>query len=152
MDFGSQIKRDSCPEKYWKKGNFFVDILPVFAASLVVAVLSGDMFTGGGLHIAATIAIEAVVVLALTGTMYFITNGQKKRFAQTYISVCEGGVQGVCPVSGFKCKDFAIPYSQIQKVTAKGDRLTIVSAQGTYIVTVGDAQNTCTLIQRMCNM
>lgn len=151
MNFGQQIKKDSCPEKYWKKGNFFVEFLPALASSLLVAFLSGNLFYNGGISLVVTIVIEAIVVLGLTGFMYLLTSGTKKRFAQTYISVCEGGVQGVCP-AGFKVREFAVPYAQIQKVTAKGDRLTLVSAQGTFIVTVGDAQNTCTLIQRMCSL
>lgn len=144
---GNEIKRDSCPAKYCDKGSLIKDSLSTLAAALIVAYFSGNLFHASGLNIAVTILIEAAVVLVLYGMTFFLFKGVKKRLAETYISVCEGGICGICPQNGFKNKEFSLTYDQISKLTVRGDRLILHSQQGVVNLTLTDAAGTAALIR-----
>lgn len=136
---GNEILRDSCPEKYCKKGNLFIDALPVLIASVVVAYFSGTLFKGSGMQTVIIIVIEVVVILGLYGIFYFFMNGMKKRLAETYISVCDNGICGVCPINGYKNREFSHTYSEITNVTVKGERIFIDTASGRIALTLNNA-------------
>ena len=137
---GNEIKRDQCPEKYCKKGNLIVDALPVLVASLLVAYFSGNLFKGSGMETAIVIIVEVVFIFGIYGLFYWLMGGMKKRLAETYISVCENGICGVCPINGYKNRSFSHTYAEITKVTVKGERMFIDTASGRIALTLNDAK------------
>lgn len=146
---GNEIKRDMCPEKYYAQGSVFKESVPTIIALIIVAFFSGDMFNRGGIDIVVTIIIEAAVVLILYGAIFMFLKGNKTRLAQTYISVCEYGVCGVCPLNGYKNKNFWLLYNEISDVSIKRDRLFINSDKGKVILTLRDAEGTASLIRNL---
>lgn len=136
---GNEILRDSCPQKYCKKGNLFVDALPVLLAAIVVAYFSGSLFKGGGMEATVIIIIEAVFIFGIYGIFYVLMGGMKKRLAETYISVCDNGICGICPINGYKNREFSSTYSEITKVTVKGERIFIDTASGRITLTLNNA-------------
>ena len=147
FSMGNEIKRDQCPEKYYAKGNVLKDSIPVLIAIIVVAFLSGNMFRSSGLNMAVTIAIEAVVVLLFYGLFSLVFKGVKQRQAQTYISLCENGVCGICPLNGYKNRDFSLLYSEITKMTLKGDSLVLYSPKGNVVLNLTDPTGVAAIIR-----
>ena len=147
MQLGNELKRDACPAKYCSQGNLFVESLPVLAASLIVAFFSGNLFQASGLDLVVTLAIEAVFVILMYGLMFLLFRGTKKRLAETYISLCENGICGVCPKNGFANRNFSLYYSQIRKVTIRADRLVLQTSEGNIALTLQDAAGTGAFIQ-----
>ena len=144
---GNEIKRDMCPEKYYAKGSVIKDSIPTIIALVIVAFFSGNLFNGSGLGIAITILIEAVFVCFMYGFIFLMFKGMKKRLAETYISVSENGVCGVCPLNGYKNKTFELTYDEITKMVVKGERLFLYSKKGTVALTLRDAAGTAALIK-----
>lgn len=144
---GNEIKRDMCPEKYYAKGSIITDSIPSFIALVIVAFFSGNLFNGSGLNIAITILIEAVFVCLMYGLIFIMFKGMKKRLAETYISVCENGVCGICPLNGYKNKTFELSYNEITKMAVKGERLFLYSKNGNVALTLTDASGTAALIK-----
>lgn len=144
---GSEIKRDMCPEKYYAKGSIVKDSIPTIVALVAVAFFSGNLFNGSGLNSVITILIEAVFVCLMYGFIYIMSKGMKTRLAETYISVCENGVCGVCPLNGYKNKTFELSYIEITKMVVKGERLFLYSAKGNVALTLRDAAGTASLIK-----
>lgn len=144
---GNELKRDMCPEKYYAKGSIIKDTLPTVIALIVVAFFSGSMFNGSGLNAVITILIEVVFVFAFYGFIFFMFKGMKQRLSETYISVCENGVCGVCTLNGYKNKTFELSYGEITKMTVKGERLFLYSGKGNVILTLKDATDTAALIK-----
>ena len=68
--------------------------------------------------------------------------------AQTYISVCENGVCGVCTANGFKNKPFSMVYGEITQVKVKGERLLLYRGKERVELTLNDAAATGELIQQ----
>ncbi len=143
---GNEIIRDKCPDKYFKKGNLFIDALPVLIASLVVAYFSGSLFKGSGMETAIVIVVEAVFIFGLYGLFYWFMGGMKKRLAETYISVCENGICGICPINGYKNREFSHTYSEITKVIVKGERIFIDTVSGRIALTLNDANGVGNII------
>ncbi len=144
---GNEIKRDMCPEKYYAKGSIITDSIPTIIALVIVAFFSGNLFNGSGLNIAITILIEAVFVCLMYGFIFIMFKGMKKRLAETYISVCENGVCGICPLNGYKNKTFELSYNEITKMVVKGERLFLYSQKGNVALTLRDAAGTAALIK-----
>ena len=147
---GDEIKRDRCPEKYCSKGSVIKDSIPTLIAILVVAYFSGDLFRAGGIGAAAVIVIEAVVVFGFYGLLYLFMSGIKKRLAETYISVCENGICGVCPINGYKNREFSHTYSEITKVIVKGERIFIDTVSGRIALTLNDTKGVGEIINSKC--
>lgn len=147
MNFGAELKRDTCPEKYCSQGSVLKDSLSAFVGILFVCFFSGSLLKGSGLEIAIVIAIEVVVSCGLYALIYLLFKGMRKRLAETYISVCEEGVLGICPQNGYKNKTFALPYGEIMKMVVKGERLFLYSKQGTVTLTLNDAAGVAALIK-----
>ncbi len=78
-----------------------------------------------------------------------LLKGNKTRLAQTYISVCDYGVCGVCPMNGYKNKNFWLLYNEISDVSVKGEKLFINSNKGKVILTLRDAVGTASLIRNL---
>lgn len=135
---GNELKRDVCPPKYCAKGSVIKDTIPSVLALVVVALYSGNLFRQSGMDIAVTLMVEILFVALLYGFVFLMMKGIKKRLAETYISVCEEGVQGICSANGFKNKSFALAYGEITKMTVKGERLFLYSAKGTVALTLTD--------------
>lgn len=144
---GNELKRDFCPEKYCAQETVFVESLPVLFAVVVVAFFSGNLFDAGGMHLAITILMEIVFAGALYGFSFFLFRGMKKRLSETYLSVCEKGVCGICPKNGYQNREFSLLYAAIDKVDVKGERLFVYSKKGNVVLTLKDAQGTATLIR-----
>lgn len=144
---GNEIKRDMCPEKYYAKGSVIKDSIPTIIALVIVAFFSGNLFNGSGLNTAITILIEAVFVCLMYGFIFIMFKGMKTRLAETYISVCENGVCGVCPLNGYKNKTFELSYNEITKMVVKGERLFLYSSKGNVALTLRDAAGTSDLIK-----
>ena len=144
---GNEIKRDMCPEKYYAKGSIIKDSIPTIIALVIVAFFSGNLFNGSGLNVAITILIEAVFVCLMYGFIFFMFKGMKTRLAETYISVCENGVCGVCPLNGYKNKTFELSYNEITKMVVKGERLFLYSNKGNVALTLRDAAGTAAHIK-----
>lgn len=147
MNFGAELKRDTCPEKYCSKGSILKDSLSSLVGILFVSFLSGSLLNGSGLDIAVTIIIEVVVCLGFYGLIYLLFKGMKKRLAETCISVCEEGVLGICPLNGYKNRNFALTYGEITKLVVKGERLFLYSKKGTVALTLNDAAGVAALIK-----
>lgn len=143
---GNEIMRDKCPEKYCSKGSVIKNSIPTIIAVLLVAYFSGDLFKGSGMQTAVVIAIEVAVVVSIYGMFYLFMNGVKKRLAETYISVCENGICGVCPINGYKNREFSYTYAEVTKVTQKGERLFIDTASGRVVLTLTNATVVAELI------
>ena len=148
MNLGNEIARDCCPQKYTEQGNLFKESLPVIVMLILVSLWSGSLFRGGGVGGIATLIIEIVFVIGMYAFVFFVLKGSKKRLAETYIVICENGVCGVCPLNGFKNRDFCVYYSSISKVRAKKDQLFIYSAGNkTAVFTLHNASAAAELIQ-----
>lgn len=144
---GNEIKRDMCPEKYCSTASVFKDSISTMIALVIVAVFSGSFFNESGLDIAVTIIIEVTVVALFYGLIFILFKGMKKRLAETYISVCENGICGVCPMNGFKNRTFQLSYDEINKMVVKGERLFLYSQKGNVALTLNDAPGTAELIK-----
>lgn len=144
---GNELKKDVCPEKYCAKSSIIKDSIPTIIAILVVAFFSGSFFNNSGLNIAVTIVIEAAFVILLYSIFYIFMSGMKKRWAETYISVCENGVCGICPLNGYKNKTFELYFNEITKITVKGERLFLYSQKGVVALTLKDANGTAKIIK-----
>ena len=144
---GNEIKRDVCPEKYYAKGSVIKDSIPTVIALVIVAFFSGSLFNGSGMDMAITILIEAVFVCGMYGLVCLLFKGMKKRLAETYISVCENGVCGICPLNGYKNKAFELAYDEITKMVVKGERVFLYSKKGNVALTLKDAADTAALIK-----
>lgn len=144
---GNEIKRDQCPEKYYAKGSVLKDCIPSIIILVIISFFSGNMFRQSGLNIATTIAVEAVFVILFSAFLAFMFKRIKRRQAQTYISLCENGVCGVCPLNGFKNRDFSLLYGEITKMTVKGDRLSLYSKKGNVILNLTDPAGVATIIK-----
>lgn len=144
---GNEIKRDACPEKYYGKGSALKNCIPVAIAWLLVALSTGALLNQGGLEAAVVIIIEVVLFCAVMVLFYFLFKGQAKRLAESYISVCENGVCGVCPQNGFKNKNFELAYNEITKMAVKGQRLALYAPKGNVYLTLTDAAGTAALIK-----
>lgn len=146
MDMGNEIRRDTCPQKYTKKGSFIKDSLPIIISLLVVAFFSGNLFVGSGMNTVLVVVIEIIIVLALYGVFYVFLGKMKKRQAETYISICEKGICGICPLNGYKNKSFTLYYNEIARVNVKGERLFVYSPKGNVSLTLNDAAGSAALI------
>ena len=144
---GNEVKRDFCPPKYCAQGSAFADSIPTLIAVIIVAFFSGNLFNASGMDLAITLVIEVVFAALLYGFTFVMFRGMKKRLAETYISVCENGVCGICPKNGYKNREFSLLYSQITKVVVKGERLFLYSRKGNVVLTLQSAGETCALIQ-----
>ncbi|MBQ6701448.1 MAG: hypothetical protein IJN17_00665 [Clostridia bacterium] len=146
MNLGNEIKRDSCPEKYYKSKGFAKDVLPILIPLAVIGIISGILMGTSGAGIIITLVIEALFVGLGTAFLLIFISGSKKRLSQQHISVCDNGICGVCPLSGSKNRRFEHAYSEITKISTKGDRLVIYTEKGNVSVTVSDADATAALI------
>lgn len=151
MQMGNELKRDFCPPKYCSQGNAFADSIPTLIAVVLVAFFSGSLFDASGMDFAMTLVIEIVFAAALYGFAFVMFRGMKKRLAETYISVCENGVCGICPQNGYKNREFFLLYSEISKVAVKGERLLLHSPKGNVALTLQNAGETSALIQTKVN-
>lgn len=147
MNLGNELKKDYCPEKYYAKGSIIKESMPTIVALVIVAFFSGNMFGASGMNMAVTIIIEAIFVIGLYALMYVLFKGMKKRLAETYISVCENGVCGICPVNGYKNRNFESSYEDINKMEVKGERLFLYTKSGNVCLTLKDAKGTAELIK-----
>lgn len=144
---GTEIKRDQCPEKYYAKGSIIKDSIPIIISILIVAFFSGSLFSESGMDTVITIIIEIVFSLILYSVFFFMFKGTKKRLAETYISVCENGITGICPLNGYKNKSFEVHYNEITKLTVKGERLFLNTTKGKITLTLKDAAGTAAAIR-----
>ena len=144
---GNELKRDFCPPKYCATKNVFAESIPTLIAVVIVAFFSGNMFSAGGMDMAVTIIIEIVFAAVLYGFSFLLFRGMKKRMAETYISVCENGVCGICPKNGYKNREFSLRYNEITKVNAKGERLVLNSRKGNVVLTLQSAGETAEMIK-----
>ena len=147
MQLGNELKRDFCPPKYCSQGSVFVESIPTLIAVVIVAFFSGNLFNASGMDLAITLVIEIIFAALLYGFTFIMFRGTKKRLAETYISVCENGVCGICPQNGFKNREFSLLYSEITKVVVKGERLFLYSRKGNVVLTLQSAGETSALIQ-----
>jgi len=147
MEFGNELARDTCPEKYCAQKNVFIESLPTLIAVVIVAFFSGNLFNSSGMSQVTVIVIELVFVFVMYALMYTMFRGMKKRLAETYISVCDYGVRGICPKNGFANREFALNYGEITKIQAKGDRLFLQTQKGNVVLTLHNAAEISALIQ-----
>lgn len=133
--------------KYYAKGSVVKESIPTMIALLIVAFFSGNLFNGSGVNMVITILIEFIFMSLMYGFVFFMLKGMKTRLAETYISVCENGVCGICPLNGYKNKTFELSYGEITKVVRKGERLFLYSGKGNVVLTLKDAAGTAALIQ-----
>lgn len=147
MQLGNELKRDFCPPKYCSQGSVFSESIPTLIAVVIVAFFSGNLFNASGMDMAITIVIEIVFAALLYGFTFIMFRKMKKRLAETYISVCEKGVCGICPQNGYKNRAFSLCYSEITKVVVKGERLFLYSEKGNVVLTLQGAGETSALIQ-----
>ena len=148
---GNEIKRDMCPEKYYAKGSVVKETFPTIIALIIFALFNGSLLNKSGINIILTIIIEIIVCCVIYVLIYFLFKGAKSRLAETYISVCENGVCGICGAKGYKNKNFDLLYSEIDKLVVKGERLFLYSKKGTVILTLKDAPGTSALIMSKNN-
>lgn len=151
MELGIELKRDACPPKYCSQGSAFADSIPTLIAVVIVAFFSGNLFNAGGMDFAITLVIEIVFAALLYGFTFIMFRGMKKRLAETYISICEHGVCGICPQNGYKNREFSLLYGEITKVAVKGERLFLYSRGGNVVLTLQSAGETSALIQNKIN-
>ena len=144
---GNELKRDFCPPKHCSQGSVFSESVPSLIALVIVTFFSGRLFQTSGMDIAVTIVIEIVFASVLYGLVFTMLRGMKKRLAETYISVCENGVCGICPKNGYKNREFSLEYSEITKVTVKGEQLFLYSEKEKVVLTLQSAGETSALIQ-----
>ena len=144
---GTELKRDTCPMKYCKKGSLLGDSLPVIGAMIIVALFSGNLFISAGINTIVSIIIEAVFIIAIYSIFYVMFGKVKDCLAETYISVCKNGVCGICHVNGFKNVAFELTYAEITKMIVSRDRLTLFSAKGRVPLTLNDAQGVAAIIR-----
>ena len=144
---GNELKRDTCPEKYCKKGNLIKDTIPVLIALVIVAVFSGSLFDQSGMNTVVTVIIEVIFFAAMYGVIYWMLGKSKANLAKTYIAVCENGVCGVYAAGGFTSKPFELSYTSVTKLTVKGERLYIYSPKATVSLTLNDAEGIAALIR-----
>lgn len=145
---GNEIKRDMCPEKYYGKGSVVKNVLPILIALLIVDLFSGDLLVNGaGMDRVVTIIMDAVVAAAFYGIFTLLFKKMGKSLAATYISVCEYGVCGICPINGYKNRNFELAYNEITKMTVKGERMVLYSPKGNVSLTLKDAAGTAALIK-----
>ena len=147
---GDEIKRDKCPEKYYANSNVFKDTFPTIIALLVVAFFSGNLLNGSGFNIVITLIIEFVFIGLMYGFITFMFKGIKTRLSETYISVCEKGVSGICQLNGYKNRTFELMYNEINKVDVKGERLFLYSKKGNVVLILRDTSETASLIRNKC--
>lgn len=142
---GNEIKRDMCPEKYYAKGSVVKDTIPTIIALIIVAFFSGSFSIG--INAVVTIIFEIIFVCIMYAFVFFMLKGTRKRLAETYISVCENGVCGICPLNGYKNKTFELTYDEITKMVVKKERLFLYSNKGNVFLTLKDAAGTAALIK-----
>ncbi len=142
---GYEIARDVCPQKYYAKGSVIKDTIPTIIALIIVAFFSGSL--SFEINAIVTIIFEIVFVCITYGFIFILFKGMKKRLAETYISVCENGVCGICPLNGYKNKNFELFYNDITKMVVKGERLFLYSKKGNVALTLMNAAATSALIK-----
>ena len=149
---GNEILRDQCPEQYYCRRSLLKDILPIVIAAVIVAFFSSTLLDSAGLDWYWNLLIEFLFVMVLGVVFYCLFGGIKKRLSQTYISVCEKGISGICAVNGYKNESFSIPYEEISFASYQGDRAIIETKNGKYTFTLERVSETVGLICKQANI
>ncbi len=149
---GKEMARATCPKKYCTTGSVVKEVISSTLSFVIVSVAAGLFLNKGGADITVSITVGVVFVLLGTLFMTVIINGQKKRWAQTYISVCEHGVTGICPLNGYKNKTFAISYKDINDVIVKGDRLLLKTTSEKINITIERTAEIANIINTNVNI
>lgn len=151
-DFGNELLRDQCPQKYYSKNSLYKDIIPVIVAAVVISFFSGNLFISSGLSWLISLLIEIGFIVLFSIVFYFLFGGIKKRLSETYISVREKGICGIYAVNGYKNATFSIPYEDINFVRYHGDKATIETKQGKFTLILEHVSETVELICKQANI
>ncbi len=152
QDFGIELFKDQCPEKYYCKSSLYKDIVPVIIAAVIVAFFSGNLLISSGLGWLVSLLIEVGFILLFSLMFYVLFGGIKKRLSQTYISIREKGICGIYAVNGYRNAPFQIPYEDITYVSYQGDRAVIETKQGKLTFVLEQVSKTVELICKQANI
>ncbi len=148
-ELGEILKTDRCPEKNCEKGGIMKDCVIVDIVMAIISVVSGNMLIKGGVGFAATVAFELVFLVAVYTAVYYIMKGSRNRLAETFINICEKGICGIRAINGYKNGDFSVAFSDIKKVTNRGERVIIHTETQKIVMILTDAKETVSMIYTM---
>ena len=152
QNFGNELFRDQCPQKYYSKNSLYKDIIPVIIAAVVISFFSGNLFESSGLSWLVCLLIEIGFIVLFSVVFYVLFGGIKKRLSETHISIRETGICGIYAVNGYKNAPFAIPYGDIKFVSYQGERAVIETAQGKFTFVLEHVSETVALICKLANI
>ena len=132
QDFGNELLRDQCPQKYHSKSSLYKDIIPVIIAAVIVSFFMGNLLESSGLN--------------------WLFSGIKNRLSKTYISVREKGICGIYAVNGYHNAAFLIPYEDIRYVSYHGEKAILETRQGKFTFLLEHASETVALICKLANI
>ena len=115
-ELGAIRKRFSCPEKYSTQAPLWKDILFNLIPVLIVGFMIASLANGAGMSAAGAYVVGALVTAGFTFFSVFVTRAWKKRYEESYMTLQEKGISGVCPVNAFHSKEFAVAYNEIRNV------------------------------------
>ena len=138
-ELGAIRKRFSCPEKYSTQAPLWKDILFNLIPVLIVGFMIASLANGAGMSAAGAYLVGALVTAGFTFFSVFVTRAWKKRYEESYMTLQEKGISGVCPVNAFHSKEFAVAYNEIRNVTVKKDRMTLDTAAGRIVLFAEEA-------------
>ncbi len=151
-EFGTELLRDQCPEKYYSKKSLFKDIVPIVIAAVIVSFFSGSLLKSMGLGLWYTILVAIGFVIVFSVIFFAVFGGIKKRLSQTYISVMESGISGIYAINGYRNAAFEIPYEDVSFVSYRGDRAVIETKQGKFTFILEHAPETVEMICKQANI
>ncbi len=139
MELGKVVKQIRSPEKLTVQAPMWRDILFNLIPMLILGYLELGLLSGAGLSNEAALALSILAVIAFTALCVAVARGWKRRFAEIVLNVHENGLSGTAAGSAFRSKSFAFPWGELKSASGKKNRLTLLTASGSYTLFADNA-------------
>ena len=139
-NFGNVIETVRAPERMYKSKkavNYLILLVPSLLCTGVAGVLLSQ-----NVKISSVVVWAVCIGFCLIIPALGVWSGSKRaaRYAEQVLEIRERGVCGVRPVSAFKSKSFAIPYSELKSADGLKKRLTLRSDSERFFMVVENAE------------
>ena len=140
LELGPVRKTVACPQKYSAQAPLWKDILSNVIPLLILGYLMASLSHGAGLSWTGAYLVGALVVAGFLIFSVVVTRAWKTRYGESFLTLHEKGISGVCPKNAFHLKDFAAAYGEIRNVRVNKDRLILDTVEGRIVLFAEDAE------------